>query len=281
MKTPWSREPAAPAEQAAEAARPSTHQSAERTADEGGDREVAALVARLTSSEEMTKAERGRALASLTKALITSARVAGVGALAGGRWLADTLADTAPRIPVRDIETLYKQFPGLPPDDLAQALISGAAKATAAVGAAGGALAAVEFTAPPTLLSVPVQIAAETLAIAAIEVKLVAELHEVYGNGVPGSRRTKALSYLMSWGDRRGIDPSDPRALTTTLNITARSELRRRVLRRAGRNLSTMGPMLTGAALGAGVNMRETRRLGDKIRRDLRDGVTAAPFYRR
>ena len=65
-------------------------------------------------------------------------------------------------------------------DDLAQALISGAAKATGAVGAAGGALAAVEFAAPPTLLTAPVQLAAETLLVAAIEVKLLAELHEVY-----------------------------------------------------------------------------------------------------
>jgi hypothetical protein len=279
MKTPWTREPAAPAEKSADAGRLSADQSAENDPDEGGDREVAALVARLTSNEEMTKAERGRALASLTKALIASARLAGVGALAGGKWLADTLVDTAPRIPMRDLDTLQRQFPGLPPDDLAQAIISGAAKATAAVGVAGGALAAVEFSAPPTLLSVPVQIAAETLAVAAIEVKLVAELHEVYGSAVPGPLRTRALSYLMSWGDRRGIDPRNARALTTTLSITARAQLRRRVLRRAGRNLSTMGPILTGAALGATVNMRETRRLGDKIRRDLRDGVPAPPFY--
>ena len=242
----------------------------------GDDRDVAALVARLSSDEQMSKTERGRVLAALTRALVASARVAGIGAFAGGKWLVDTLVDAAPRIPVRDAETLRRQFPGLPPDDVAQALIGGAAKATAAVGAAGGALAAVEFSAPPTLLSAPFQIAAETLAIAAIEVKLVAELHEVYGSGVPGPLRTRAFSYLMSWGDRRGIDVRNPRALTTTLSITARAQLRRRVLRRAGRNLTTMGPMLTGAALGASVNMRETRKLGDQIRGDLR-GHHAAP----
>ena len=243
---------------------------ADESTAEGGDRDVAALVARLSADEPMTKVERSRVLGSLTKALVASARVAGIGAFAGGKWLVDTLVDAAPRIPVRDAEALRRQFPGLAADDVAQALIGGAAKATAAVGAAGGALAAVEFSAPPTLLSVPVQIAAETLAVAAIEVKLVAELHEVYSSGVQGPVRTRALSYLTSWGDRRGIDPRNPAALTTTLSIAARSQLRRRVLRRAGRNLSTMGPMLTGAALGASVNLRETRKLGDQIRRDLR-----------
>ena len=71
--------------------------------------------------------------------------------------------------------------PGPSDDDLAQSLISGAAKTSSAIGAAGGALAAVEFAAPPTLLTAPVQVVAETLVVAAAEIKLIAELHEVYG----------------------------------------------------------------------------------------------------
>jgi hypothetical protein len=249
---------------------PASAPAAEHRPDEGGDRDVAALVARLTGDEQMNRVERGKAVASLARALAGSARLAGAGAVAGGKWLADTLIDVAPRIPVRDAAALQRQFPGLGPDDVAQALINGAAKATGAVGAAGGALAAVEFTAPPTLLTMPVQIAAETLAVAAIEVKLVAELHEVFGHAASGTARSRGLAYLMSWGDRRGIDPRNPKAVGTTLSQAARRQLRRRVLRRAGRNLSTMGPLLTGAVLGASLNHRETRKLGDLLRLDLR-----------
>ena len=43
-----------------------------------------------------------------------------------------------------------------------------------------------------------------------------------------------------------------------------------RLVRRAGRNLSTMGPMMTGAVAGSVVNHRETRRLGEEVRADLR-----------
>ena len=151
--------------------------------------------------------------------------------------------------------------------------ISGAAKATGAVGAAGGALAAVQFTAPPTLLSAPVQLAAETMLIAAIELKLIAELHEVYAVPVTGSGRTRMLAYLQAWTERRGLDPLQPAAWRSSLGHAAKRALRRRLLRRAGRNLSTMGPMLSGAVAGSLVNHRETSRLGEQVRADLRDRV--------
>ena len=129
----------------------------------------------------------------------------------GGAWLADLLLDTAPRIPFRNLATLQDQHPGLGADDLAEALISGAAKASGSIGAAGGALAAVEFAAPPFLLTAPVQLAAETLLVAAVEVKLIAELHEVYGAAVPGSLPVERMAYVMAWTERRGIDPLRPR----------------------------------------------------------------------
>jgi hypothetical protein len=188
----------------------------------------------------------------------------------GGRWLTDLLIDTAPRIPLRDLATLRAQHPGLADEDLVETLISGAAKATAAVGAAGGALAAVEFAAPPMLLTAPAQIAAETLLIAAIEVKLIAELHEVYGAAVAGSARQRAVPYLVAWTNRRGIDPLDAGALHLSLGATANNALRRRLVRRAGRNLSTMGPFMSGAVAGSVINHRETRKLGEQIRGDLR-----------
>lgn len=211
-----------------------------------------------------------RDLGRLTRALARSGRQAGRRSLLGGGWLADHLVDTVPRLPVRDADTLRAQHPGLSDDDLAQALISGAAKTTAAVGAAGGALAAVEFAAPPSLLSAPVQLAAETLLVAAAEVKLVAELHEVYGRPATGPRRTRGLSYLTAWSERRGIDPLAAGGVRLSFGAAAKRGLRKRLVRRAGRNLSTLGPLFSGAVAGSVVNHRETRRLGEQVRDDLR-----------
>ena len=78
-----------------------------------------------------------------------------------------------------------QQHPGLDTEQLADTLIAGAARASAGVGAAVGAAAAVPFI--PT---VPVELGVETLALVAIELKLIAELHEVYGMPAPGSARS-------------------------------------------------------------------------------------------
>ena len=118
-------------------------------------------------------------------------------------------------------------------EELAEALIAAAAKATGAVGAAGGALAAVQFTATPSLITTPVQLAAETLLVAVIEMKLIAELHEVYGAGVGGTARQRAMAYLVAWTNRRGIDPLDPAAMQLALGVAAKRGLRKRLIRRA------------------------------------------------
>ena len=138
------------------------------------------------------------------------------------------------------------------------------------MGAAGGALAAAEFAAPPTLLAAPVAVLAETVLVAAIEVKLISELHEVYEVGVPGRNRQRMTAFLMAWTERRGIDPLAPGALRFSLGSAAKRSLRNRLVRRAGRNLTTLGPLLSGAVAGSVVNHRETRRLGEQIRDDLR-----------
>lgn len=236
-----------------------------------GDADVGRLVARLAEAPaDGDQRDRRRELGELARALAGSARRAGRSSVVTGSWLVDLLADVAPRIPVRSAETLRAQHPGLAPDDLAEALIGGAAKMTGAVGAAGGALAAVEFAAPPTLLSAPVQLAAETLLVAAVEIKLLAELHEVYGAPAPGDARARATAYLMAWTERRGVDPLTPGALRLSLGAAAKRSLRARLLRRLGRNVSTLGPLMSGAVAGSLVNSRETRRLGGQVRADLR-----------
>jgi hypothetical protein len=252
------------------------HDADGATAPDEGRSTVGDLVARVTgrSADDSTpRRERARDLGRLTKALAASARTAGRASVLGGGWLVDLLLDVAPRIPFRDGATLRSQHPGLSDDDLAQVLISGAAKTTAAVGAAGGALAAVEFAAPPTLLSAPAQLAAETLLVAAAEVKLIAELHEIYGVPATGPLRGRALAYVVAWSERRGIDPLSPSLLRFSLGASAKRTLRNRLIRRAGRNLTTMGPLMSGAVAGSMVNHRETRRLGEEVRDDLRRRV--------
>ena len=54
------------------------------------------------------------------------------------------------------------------------------------------------------------------------------------------------------------------------LSTTLKTQIRRRLAGRLGRNVSTLGPMLCGAALGGAVNRHETRQLAEAIREDLR-----------
>ncbi|RKS77628.1 hypothetical protein CLV35_1322 [Motilibacter peucedani] len=264
------------------------------------DRSVPAELARLVSAvarstgeerdaadgqEPVDTAARARELRALGVALARSARGAGGRAVLGGRWLVDTLLEAAPRLPLRDRETLRRHHPGLSDDEVAAALVRAAARATSVVGAAGGAAAAASWAVPPSLLlSVPVELAAETLAVAAVEVKLVAELHALRGvvpgatvpSGVPGGMlpaglaSSGVLAYVMSWANGRGIDPSDPRWMATTLGTAAKAQIRKRMFGRAARGVTSLGPLLTGAVAGAVVNGRATRSLGEKIDSDLR-----------
>jgi len=180
-------------------------------------------------------------------------------------WLVEAALDVGPRLPVRDRATLRAHHPGLSDDELAAALIKTAAWVTAGIGAAGGALAAAEFAAPPTLMGAPLQLVTETLAVVTVELKLVAELHQAYGVTVPGSARDRATAYAIAWSRRRsavGLGSASLRA--------ARRELQNRMLRRLGRTSVTMAPLLAGAAAGAVLNTRETNRLGERLVKDLR-----------
>lgn len=233
--------------------------------------DIGPLVERLTGDEEMGRAERGRLLGRLARALGTSAREAGAKGLAGGRWLTDVFAQQiAPRVPIRDVETLRRHHHGLTGDALAESLVSAASNATTAVGAAGGALAAVEFSAPPLLLTAPAQVVAEALVVAAIEVKMVAELHEVYGAAPYGGKIQRTGAYVMAWARRRGVDPLQPGSLTLALGAAAKATLRNRLLRLLGRHLTTLGPFLTGAVAGGTLNRQATKKLGQLVLKDLR-----------
>ena len=231
--------------------------------------QLALTVAQLTG-EALDRRQRRRLLGQLVTGLGRSARRAGVAGAGGGRWLTDLVVQTVPHLPVRDLATLRAHHDGLAGEGLVDALVRSASRVSAGIGAAGGALATAQWAAPPTLLSTPVQLVAETVAIAAVEVKLVAELHEAYGTAVAGTAGQRGAAYLTAWARRRGVDLARPSTgLAHVVGQATRRELRDQLMRRLGRNLTTLGPMFTGAIIGAEVNRRATRALAEAIRHDL------------
>jgi hypothetical protein len=190
----------------------------------------------------------------------------------GTSRLAAQVVAMAPRLRVRDQAALRAQFPGRSAEEIADALIEGAARAAAATGGVVGAWAAL-----PVLPAWPAEIAAETLILVGIEIKLIAELHEAFGVPAPGSFPERMTAYVASWAHRRGVSmiPGASGVLLATGSPLARL-LRRRLAARAGRSAFSLGPLLTGAAAGAMLNRRETRKLGEHIKRDLRRGAINA-----
>jgi hypothetical protein len=188
--------------------------------------------------------------------------------------------DTAPRIPIRDQRTLESHHEGLTGATLAEALITTASRASAGVGAAAGALMSAEELSPPTWLAIPLELVVETLAVAAVELKLVAELHEAYGRPVPGSSSERSMAVVRAWAERRGVTPAvltRRGGLADVLGRGTRNELlrlvRRRMVARMGRNLSSLAPLFAGVVAGAEVNRRATRALGEAVVRDLASGA--------
>ncbi|MFG2667309.1 hypothetical protein ACGFY6_24090 [Streptomyces sp. NPDC048387] len=180
-------------------------------------------------------------------------------------YIADRIIENAPRVPVRELATLRAQFPGLGPDQLADKLIAGAANATSTVGASVGAAAMLPV--PP---AIPAELAAEITAVAAIELKLIAELHEVYGQRPPGTLKDRSLAYLTAWTEERGVDLTKPTTLNAALGGQVKRELRQQITKRTVRNLPMLMPFMVGAAVGAVMNRRDTRKLAEKVRADLR-----------
>lgn len=207
---------------------------------------------------------RGRP-AALADAAVRGARKGRDGVRSALGAIADRIIATAPRIPVRDLATLRAHFPGLTAEELADKLVAGACTGTATVGAGVGAAAM--LPAPPAM---PAELAAEVAGVASVEIKLIAELHEVYGLRPPGNRTQRATAYLTSWTQERGIDIAKPASLNVALGGPMRRELRQQIMKRTLRNLPNLTPFLIGAAVGAFLNRRDTRKLADKIRVDLR-----------
>jgi hypothetical protein len=230
-------------------------------------------------------AAEARRLATFTATLSRSARSAGVAAVANGHWLAETVVELASHLPVRDKATLQEHHDGLTGAPLAAALVRNASRSAAAVGAASGALMSVEEWLPPGWVAVPFELLAETAAIAAIEMKLIGELHEVFDLPVKGSPLEKGYDLARAWAEQRRVTTAvlteGVPALGDAIGRTARKEVirrvRRRALRRTGRNLIGLGPLMIGGALGATLNRRSTIRLGEAVIADLEAATTPRP----
>ncbi|MFI1016441.1 hypothetical protein [Streptomyces sp. NPDC020965] len=188
------------------------------------------------------------------------------GAKAAVGYIADRIIENAPRVPVRDLATLRAQFPGLSPEQLADKLVAGASTATATVGAGVGAAAMLPV--PPAM---PAELAAEITGVAAIELKLIAELHEVYGLRPAGGLKDRSTAYLSAWSDERGVEVTKPSTYkNAAVSGGLKRELRQQIMKRMIRNLPNLIPFMVGAAVGAVMNRRDTRHLADRVRKDLR-----------
>ncbi|MFF1326675.1 MULTISPECIES: hypothetical protein [Streptomyces] len=219
----------------------------------------------LPASAEIPAPVARRRVAVIREKAREGVRKGGSRARAALGYLADRIIENAPRIPVRDLAALRRQFPGLGPEQLADKLVAGAANASSTVGAGVGAAAMLPV--PPAM---PTELAAEITGVAAIELKLIAELHEVYGVRPPGGLKDRSTAYLSSWSEERGIDPMKPTTINVALGGQMKRELRQQIMKRMVRNLPNLMPFMVGAAVGAVMNRRDTKKLAARIRNDLR-----------
>jgi hypothetical protein len=192
------------------------------------------------------------------------------GRWAAGSLLTDLLDAAAPRLPIRDRAQLQQAYPGATEREIAAALTARAARLTAGIGVATGGLAAAQWFAPPSLLAVPLELGAQTVLVAAVEVVLVGELHELHRRPAPGDARARAAAYLTSWSTQRAVGNTAAAGLMSRLGSAGAEALRRRVARRLARSATSLTPLLVGATLAARGNHRATVSLADRVLADLR-----------
>jgi hypothetical protein len=189
---------------------------------------------------------------------------------APGALLGDLLAAAGPALPIRDGRRLREVYPGTPDEEIADALVERAVRLTGAIGAATGGITAASWFAPASLVALPLELGAETVLTAAVEVVLIGELHELYGRPAPGDARARAAAYLSSWSSRRAVDDSPVPGLGVLLTGATVRGLRRSLTRRLARTVPAAAPFLVGAALGGRGNRRVTEALARRVRADLR-----------
>ncbi|MBW8767216.1 MAG: hypothetical protein JF630_13645 [Geodermatophilales bacterium] len=179
--------------------------------------------------------------------------------------LGDLLAAAAPGLPIRNAGRLRQAYPGASDDEIADALVARAARLTGGIGAAAGGFSAARRFAPLSLLTLPLELGAETALIAGVEVVLVGELHELYGRPAPGDARARATAYLNTWSSRRPDEGAGAAGLGAILGAGARA-----LRRRATRVVPAAAPFVLGAAVAGQGNRRATELLAERLLADLR-----------
>lgn len=234
-------------------------------------REITELIGKLASGK-VSK----HTLRKLASTMRRSLKISRKGVTLSGQGIADLLLAVAPHIPVRDVETLQATYSGVAGATLAGQVIRTSARTSAAVGGATGAVVSVNELAPQFWIMLPAEIVAETLVIAAVEMRMVAELHAIYGQPIEGTPRQRGLAMLQSWAERRGVkveDLSDHRTMSKALGRGTTHQIiqlvKRKLTARLLRNVSSLAPLFVGAVAGAELNRRSTRELGDTVVRYL------------
>jgi hypothetical protein len=187
-----------------------------------------------------------------------------------GALLGDLLAASAPRLTIRDAGRLRDAHPGASDDEIAEALVARAARLTSAIGAAAGGLSAAHWFVPGSLLALPLELGAETVLLAGVEVVLVGELHELYGRPAAGDARTRAAAYVASWSEQRSVDSAGSAALGMFLTGAGLRALQRRLTRKLAGAVPSAAPFMVGALLGGRGNRRATETLARRVLGDLR-----------
>jgi hypothetical protein len=191
-----------------------------------------------------------------------------------GVLLGELLSTAAPRLPIRDAARLREAHPGASDDEIADFLVARAARLTSGIGAAVGGLSAAHWFAPPSLLALPIELGAETVLTAGVEVVLIGELHELHGRPASGDARDRASAYLASWSAQRSVDGVGSAGIGSLLGGAGMRALSRRVTRRLARSVPGAAPFLIGAAVAGRLNRRATETLADHVLADLRASRT-------
>ncbi|SOD99186.1 hypothetical protein [Blastococcus haudaquaticus] len=191
--------------------------------------------------------------------------------------LREVLAAAAPRLPIRTGTELRRAYPGLSDEEIADALVARAARATSGIGAGTGGLAATRWFAPASLLTLPIALGGETLLVAGVEVVLVGELHELYGRPAGGDARARAAAYVASWSEQRPFDGPSTAGLGTVLGAAGMRALRTQIPRKLKGVMPSGAPFVLGAALAGRSNRRATETLAERMRSELRPGRSDRP----
>jgi hypothetical protein len=181
----------------------------------------------------------------------------------------DTLIHRASQhVSQRGLSTLEATH-GLQGAALTTALVERAIRDSGRIGAAGGAVASIQWAAPVTFVAIPAEIAAEAVATAMVEIRLIADLHTVHGRQLPADPRERAVALVQAWADQRGVRTGEPASFHRALSGSGRRRVRHRLMLRLMRNMGSFAPLLSGAVIGASLNRRETKALAIALRQDL------------